>query len=100
MADQPKNFDQSLDIKGDTYTFTITPNRGADSFKTVDTNGSQRGGRPFIEFLPQRVRDVNIVAAAELNPVVTSNFILVPNPEKCDVKQDYRVVFTAQTASN
>jgi len=99
LTDEPKYFDQSLKVKGDTYTFTIKPNRGADSFKAVDTNGSQRGGRPFIAFLPQRVRDVEIIAGAGFNPVVTGNFILVPNPGKCDGKQACRVVFTAKTVS-
>ena len=99
MADAPKYFDQSLQVKGDTYTFTIKSNRGADSFKAVDTNGSQRGGRPCIAFLPQRVHGVKIISGAELNPVVVDNFILVPNPEACDARKDYRVVFTAKTGS-
>jgi hypothetical protein len=96
MADEPKSFGQTLKVKGGTYTFTITPNRGADSFKAVDTSGSQRGGRPFIAFLPQRVHGVKIISGAELNPVITGNFILVPNPGICDVKKNYRVVFAAQ----
>lgn len=95
MADRPKYFEQTLKVKGDTYTFTIKPNRGADSFKEVDTNGSQRGGRPFIAFLPHRVRDAKIISGAEWKPVITENFILMPNPGVCDVKQDYRVVFRA-----
>ena len=95
MADRPKYFEQTLTVKGDTYTFSIKPNRGADSFKAVDPNGSQRGGRPFIAFLPHRVRDAKIISGAEWKPVITENFILMPNPGVCDVKRDYRVVFTA-----
>ena len=73
----------------------VKPNRGADSFKPINTNGSQRGGRPFIAYLPHRVRDVKVVAGAELNPVITDDFILVPNPGQCDPAKSYRVVFTA-----
>ena len=55
----------------------------------------QRGGRPFIAFLPARVRDVKLVTGAELNPVVADDFILVPNPGVCDPEKPLRVVFTA-----
>lgn len=89
-------WDQTLTGKRSTLRFEITPRRGADSFKPIDTNGSQRGGRPFVAFLPRRVRDVKIIAGAELHPVVTDNFILVPNPGVCDPAKSYRVEFTAE----
>ncbi len=95
MADRPKAFEQTLTVKKGTFTFEVKPNRGADSFKPINTNGSQRGGRPFIAYLPHRVRDVKVVAGAELNPVITDDFILVPNPGQCDPAKSYRVVFTA-----
>jgi len=93
MADEPKFFEQKLTGGKNTFTFEITPNRGADSFQPVNTNGSQRGGRPFIAFLPHRVGGVKIIEGAELNPVITDNFILVPNPGTCDPAKKYRVVF-------
>jgi len=96
MADRPKAFEQTLTHAGDTYTFEIKPNRGADSFQPINTNGSQRGGRPFVAYLPQRVTDVRIIAGADLNPVVTDDFILVPNPRVCDPARQYRVVFQAR----
>jgi len=43
----------------------------------------------------QRVRDVKIIAGAEWNPVVTDDFILMPNPGRCDRAKTYCVVFTA-----
>jgi len=46
----------------------------------VNTNGSQRGGRPIVQWLPQRLVDVEIVAGAEWHPVVTDDFVLVPLP--------------------
>lgn len=95
MDDRPKAFDQSLSIDGDTYQLTIKPNRGEDSFQPINTNGSQRGYRPIVELLPHRVRNVKIIAGEDLNPVITDDFILVPNPRQCDPKADYSVTFTA-----
>ncbi|MBI1371670.1 MAG: hypothetical protein GC159_02755 [Phycisphaera sp.] len=89
-------YGQSLTVDGDTYTLTITPNRGADSFKPVNTNGAQRGWRPIVALLPHRVTDVHITDGADLKPVVTDDFILVPNPRECDTQRAYRVVFTAK----
>ncbi|MCP5518813.1 MAG: hypothetical protein H7A45_16340 [Verrucomicrobiales bacterium] len=95
MADGPRAFDLELRNSGGTYTFAIRPRRGERSFDTINVNGVQRGGRPFIAFLPHRVRDVKIVLGADLQPVITDDFILVPRPEACDPNRDYRVVFTA-----
>jgi zinc protease len=96
MADRPKAFDQSLRQAGNTYVFEIKPQRGADSFKAINLNGSQRGGRPFLAYLPHRVGDVQVTEGAELDPVVTDDFILVPNPRTCDTAKTYRVSFTAK----
>ncbi len=94
MAEMPGAFGQKLTVKKNVFTFEITPNRGVESFKAVNSNGSQRGGRPFIAYLPHRVREVKIMAGMEFNPVVTDNFILVPNPGLCDPAKQYRVTFT------
>ena len=32
---------------------------------------------------------------ADVQPVLTDSFLLVPNPKQCDVNKKYRVVFTA-----
>lgn len=96
MAERPRAFEQTLTRAGDTFTLEIKPNRGADSFQPVNTNGSQRGWRPFVAFLPYRVTDVRIIAGEDLRPVVTDDFILVPNPRVCDPAKRYRVVFHAQ----
>jgi hypothetical protein len=95
MADRPKFFEQTLAEKKGRFIFEIKPNRGADSFKPVNTNGSQRGGRPFIAFFPKRLGNVKIIEGAELNLVITDNFILLPNPGVCDPQKKYRVVFSA-----
>ncbi|NQU21490.1 MAG: hypothetical protein HQ567_09415, partial [Candidatus Nealsonbacteria bacterium] len=95
MTEMPKYYNQKLDIKDGAYMLTITPNRGEDSFKPVNTNGSERGGRPIVQFLPHRIKDIEIVAGEDLNPVVTDDFILIPNPHTCDPKREYKVVFKA-----
>ena len=95
MAEMPKYYDQVLKIGDGVYTLTIIPNRGEDSFKPVNTNGSQRGWRPIVEFLPWRIKDVEIVAGQDLRPVVTDDFVLVPNPRVCDPGREYKVVFKA-----
>ena len=74
----------------------IVPKRGGASFEPISRNGSQRGGRPFVEFLRSRVKDVKIVAGEDLRPVVADDFILVPNPGVCDPAKDYRIVFRAE----
>ena len=47
-------------------------------------NGSQRGGRPIIQFLPRRLEDARVIEGADLKPVITESFILVPNPRERD----------------
>lgn len=96
MAERPKAFEQTLSEAEGVFTFTIKPNRGAASFQPINTNGSQRGGRPFVAFLPQRIRNFKVIEGADLQPVITDDFILVPNPVECDPDRSYRVVFTAE----
>ena len=95
MAEQPKAYDQLLSIDGDTYALTIKPKRGKDSFQPINTNGSQRGWRPIVQFLPHRICDVRVISGIDLDPVITDDFILVPNPRQCDPERDYVVTFTA-----
>jgi hypothetical protein len=95
MASLEKAYDQKLTIDGDVYTLTITPRRGSDSFKPVNTNGAQRGWRPIVELLDDRISNVKIIEGADLNPVITDDFILIPNPRTVDPSRQYRVRFTA-----
>ena len=95
MAPATKAYEQTLSEKDGVYTFEITLSRGADSFKPINTNGSQRGWRPIVAFLPERVQNVEIVEGKDLNPVITDDFILVPNPRKADPEKKYKIVFRA-----
>jgi len=97
MADHPKAWDQTLTETNGTWTFEIKPNRGERTFTPINLNGSQRGGRPIIQFLPCRLKDARVIEGADLKPVVTDNFILVPNPRECDLARNYRVVLQSKT---
>lgn len=96
LMEQPRAFDQQLTSDHGTFTFLITPQHGSQSFQPINLNGSQRGGRPFVAFLPQRVRNVKVLEGADLDPVITDDFILVPNPRACDPTRPYRVRFSAE----
>lgn len=98
MASRPCRFRQSLVEREGLWTFRIEPAQGDDSFAPVNTNGVQRGGRPFIAFLPRRVADVRIVAGADLHPVITDDFILVPHPGTDQPARPLEVRFRAQPA--
>jgi zinc protease len=84
MALRPCAYDQKLEHKNGIYTLIVTGRRGDRSFAPVDTNGSQRGGRPILVFLPERLdpAKVELLEGADLSPVITDDFILVPNPGK------------------
>ncbi len=78
------------DIRGLTFDKTFQP---------INTNGSQRGGRPIFQLLPHRVRDVVILEGADLHPLVTDNFVLVPLPASQASPGTYRVSFRAAAAN-
>jgi len=80
MAPGPLQFDQTLTEADGVYTLTITPRDGPRSFTPVNTNGSQRGGRPMVQFLPRRLADIELVSGEQWQPVITDTFILVPLP--------------------
>jgi hypothetical protein len=96
MAEAPKAYDQQLTVEDQRYTFTITPRRGEESFQPVNTNGSQRGWRPIVHFLPHRVTEIRIIEGEDLQPLVADDFLLIPNPRRCDPQREYRVVFEAR----
>ena len=95
MADGPLGWEQKLSRNGTEWSFEITPRRGENSFQPLSSNGSQRGGRPFIQFFTNRLENIEVVSGRELNPVVTATFLLVPNPGKSETSRSYKVVFRA-----
>ena len=59
--------------------WSITPTAGARTFVPVDTNGSQRGGRPLVAFLPRHAAGWEVVAGPA-QVVAADDFVLLPNP--------------------
>jgi hypothetical protein len=98
MKPGPLNWDQSLTEKDGVYTFTVTPLQGDKSFRPVNTNGSQRGGRPIVALLPHRVKNVTVTSGKDLSPVIAESFILVPLPKAGSSQTTYEVKFTAERA--
>lgn len=86
------DWEQNLVVSNDTFVFTIRPLKGEKSFRLLDPNGSQRGSRPIFQFLPVRFKKVQLIKGSELNPVITDNFILVPQPQKLD-RAEFKIVF-------
>lgn len=96
MAPGKLAFEQTLTENNGVYTFTITPNDGPRSFDTVNKNGSQRGGRPFVAFFDHQIEKSEVVSSGVVDAYITKNFILVPRPKTCDPNQKYEVVFKAE----
>lgn len=94
LAALPSGYEQTLTKNSDGYTLTIKPLRGETSFKLLSYNGSQRGNRPIIAWLPKKLTQPVVVEGKELNPVVTPRFILLPLPEA--LKDTYVVRITGQ----
>jgi zinc protease len=89
-------FDQTLVRKGEVYTFRVTPRRGETSYAPVNVNGSQRGGRPFVAILPQRIGAAEVMDGAAWKPVIADDFVLVPRPAAG--APEIQVVFRAAPA--
>jgi len=99
LAKGPLAWEQTLKERDGTWIFEIQPNRKEKTFDPINQNGSQRGYRPIVQFLPKRVQDVKVIEGVELRPLITDDFILVPNPRGCDPTRQYRVIFRARPVS-
>ncbi len=97
MAPGKLAFDQRLTESDGTFTLVITPLDGDRSFLPVNTNGSQRGGRPVVAYLPRRIGPVTILEGGGWQPVVTDDFVLVPLPP-ADCTEPVTIVFREQAA--
>ena len=82
------------------FALEIKPLLGEKSFEPVNKNGSERGWRPLVHFFPKRLKDIAIITGNDLSPVITDNFVLIPNPRVCDPNKTYRVEFRATFASH
>ena len=96
LAPGKLSYEQTLtEVAQGLFSLDIKPLAGNKSFEPVNTNGSQRGWRPFVQYLPRRVKDIEVIQGQDLSPLITDDFVLVPNPRVCDPDKTYRVLFKA-----
>jgi hypothetical protein len=69
--------------------YTVTTWYGYAGWGCLDYFVKQPGRYTFAEAF--------LANEADLKPVITDNFILVPDPRECDPARNYRVVFRAKT---
>jgi zinc protease len=100
MAAGSLAWQQTLEVKDNEYRFEIRPLRADQTFRPINLNGSQRGGRPIFQFLPHRIQptSVELTEGADIKPLITDNFLLIPLPAKFDPGRQYRVAFRALAA--
>ena len=93
MANGKNNWNQKLSHKKKKFVFTINPTNGSNSYEPINTNGVQRGYRPFVEFFEKRIGKVQIISGLEYNPVITDTFILVPSPSPGHGAEKIEIIF-------
>jgi hypothetical protein len=98
LADGPLQWKESWKQETKGGSLEITPLAGESSFAPINTNGSQRGHRPIIRFFDHRIdpASVKITEGADLKPVITDDFLLMPLPAKAG--GPLRITFTAKAA--
>ncbi|MBP7950226.1 MAG: hypothetical protein KA004_11260 [Verrucomicrobiales bacterium] len=100
MAPGACSWTQELKREENSWRFVVSPRLGKASFATVNHNGTQRGGRPVVQFLPQRiaVNSIKVTKGGEWNPVIADNFLLVPAPAASPEKP-MEICFDAEVIS-
>lgn len=98
LAPGPCRWKQELRREGDEFVYEVSPQRAAETFAPVNTNGSQRGGRPVIQFFAERLGQATVTQGAEWNPVITDDFILVPAPKPKEPSHPIVIRFKAGKA--
>ena len=84
LAKREPAWQQAFALKGDQITFRITTRRKG-----------KWPSRPVMALLPHRVKDIKITEGADLKPLVTDNFILVPLRGEFEKAKTFKVVFGA-----
>ena len=80
MAPGPLRWTEAVAIAADVVTWTLEPKAGDRTFAPVDTNGSQRGGRPLVLQLPRHAAGWEVLSGAPAGAVAGDDFALIPNP--------------------
>ncbi|MEN9360659.1 MAG: hypothetical protein RL095_2194 [Verrucomicrobiota bacterium] len=73
----PCAYRQRAEARADGWLF-----EAEGDFSILNGNGSQRGGRPLVFFLPERIEPARfeIAEGAGLKPLVGPDFVLIPRP--------------------
>lgn len=94
LAQGKLSYDQTLiEVAEGVFALEIKPLLGDKSFEPVNRNGAERGWRPIVHFFPNRLKNIEVISGMELSPVITDNFVLIPNPKICDPDKTYRLEF-------
>ncbi len=93
MMKAPLPYEQKLTQTAEKIMVEINPLEGDESYEQKNTNGSQRGGRPFIVMLPERIKPekMKLISPNENSAVLADNFVLIPRPPQGSKAQAIRV---------
>jgi len=81
LAPGTRRWEETLrEVAPGEWEWVIVPAAGARTFEPVNTNGSQRGGRPLVAFLPRHAAGWEVLQGAERGLVAADDFLLLPNP--------------------
>ncbi|MDO4570127.1 MAG: hypothetical protein Q4D38_07080 [Planctomycetia bacterium] len=103
MLDGQNEWEQNLSVadgEAGEKVFTITLVR--KPFDNTDNNGSQRGNRPFIIFLPDRLTQAEdgsvpttILEGEAFKPMIADDFVLIPR-FNLEMGKEYKIRFSAK----
>jgi hypothetical protein len=96
MAPRPLPFSQTLSQTDGIISLEIIPLEGDKSYEAIDTNGSQRGGRPFVAFLPRRIDPAAWESTNDDAALLGDDFVLLPRPPAGTKAQAIRVEWKAK----
>jgi len=103
LAPRPLAWDQKLTEKDGVYTFLVS--RRNETFE-ITASSDTGWSRPPMVLFPHRLKvsfrretrkDIKILEGSEFSPLITDNFLLLPNPKKLEKGKTYRVAFRADT---
>ncbi len=86
LAPRDLPLELTLTVEQDTYTFQVHAKR------------DHKLRHPPAHLLPHRIKDVQFIEGRELAPLITDNFIMLPELETFEKGKTYRVVFRAKKA--
>ncbi len=100
LAPLDSGWQQSLTVsKEDSkqiWTLTITPLKEEKTYELLNTNGSQRSGRPIVQIFPYKIKKAQVIEGMQYNPVVTENFILIPLTKDLPTNLSYSIKIVSE----